>query len=308
MASLTQLNGLQAFVAVAEKRGFSAAARELSLSPSALSQAVRALEERVGVPLLARTTRSVNLTEAGRRLFESVAPALRETLAAVEELSAQRDVAQGTLRLTVGRVAAPLVVEPVLDERLTTHPLLTVEISVNDRFVDIVAEGFDAGVRLSEAIEPDLTAVRLTPPFRLVVAGAPRYLAQRGRPQRPRDLLEHDCIGYRLATTGGLYAWEFERRGREETVAVRGRLVCNDSAMMLRAARAGLGLAYLNEQEVAPFLESGELELVLEEHACRVPGFFLYFPERSRTQPKLRAFIEVARRRLGGARAVTRTK
>jgi DNA-binding transcriptional LysR family regulator len=296
------LNAIQAFVAVAEVRGFSGAARTLAVSPSALSQAVRGLEQRLGLPLLVRTTRSVNLTEAGKKFYERVAPALRETMAAIADATGAGDVVQGVLRITAGRVAVPLVIDPVLAPLLAAHPLLSVEVAVEDRFVDIVSAGFDAGVRLSEAIDPDLTAVRLTPPFRFVVAGAPRYLAARGRPRRPRDLLKHDCIGFRRSATGTLYAWEFERRGRAETVAVRGRFASNDPDLMLRAARAGLGLVYLNEQQLAPAVARGELELVLEDHAPRVPGFFLYFPSRAQHQPKIRAFIEVARR-LGLGRA-----
>jgi DNA-binding transcriptional LysR family regulator len=295
---------LQVFVTVAERRGFSAAARALSVSPSAVSQSIRALEARVGVPLLVRTTRSVNLTEAGRRFFDRVAPALRETEAALEEARGTADLVQGTLRITAGRVAVPLVIDPVLPRLLAQHPLLSVDVSVEDRFVDIVTAGFDAGVRLHEAIDPDLTAVRLTPPFRFVVAGSPAYLAQGGRPRRPRDLLQHECIGYRLSS-GALYEWEFERRGREERVAVRGRLMTNESGLMVRAACAGLGLIYLIEQEVAPLVARGELALVLEEYAVSVPGFFLYFPHRSqqpKLQPKLRAFIQTARAPWGETR------
>jgi DNA-binding transcriptional LysR family regulator len=181
----------------------------------------------------------------------------------------------------------------VLPALLAAHPRLSVEVSVDDRFVDIVAAGFDAGVRLHEAIDPDLTAVRLTPPFRFVVAGSPAYFARHGRPQRPRDLLDHECIGYRLSN-GALYEWEFERRGREERVAVRGRLMTNESGLMLRAACAGLGLVYLIDLELEPHVARGDLELVLVDHAPRVPGFFLYFPHRpgqAKLPPKLRAFL-----------------
>ncbi len=292
------LSGLEAFLTVAEKRGFSAAARSLGVSASALSQAVSSLEERVGVPLLTRTTRSVNLTETGRRLFERARPALRETLAAIDEASASRDIARGTLRITLGRIGAPLLIEPLLAPLLSAHPELSLEVSIDDRFVDIVESGFDAGIRLSEAIAPDLVAVRLTPPFRWVVAGSKEYLARRGRPERPRDLLEHDCIGYRMSSTGALYAWEFQRRGREESVEVKGRLVCNDGGVMLNAALAGLGLVYHSESILAPHVESGALELLLEPYAVKVPGFFLYFPQASRNDPKIRAFIEIARRTL----------
>jgi DNA-binding transcriptional LysR family regulator len=290
----SQLHGLETFVAVARERGFSAAARKLGISPSAASQAVRALERRVGAALLARTTRSVNLTEAGQQLFARVAPALHDATAALNEVTESRGAVKGTLKLTVGRIVLPLAVEPVLPVLLAAHPDLSVEVSVDDRLVDIVEQGFDAGVRLEESIEPDLGAARLVPPFRFVVAGAPSYLARHGRPKQPKALLDHDCIGFRKAS-GILYRWEFERAGREESVAVRGRLVCNDGALMLQAARAGLGLAYLMEPHAAPFVERGELELVLEDYAPRVPGLFLYFARGSERQPKLRAFIDAAK-------------
>lgn len=289
------LQGLETFVAVARARGFSAAARKLGVSASAASQAVRALEERVGVTLLVRTTRSVNLTEAGQRLLSRVAPALAEARAALSDLTREGEAVRGTLRLTVGRVVAPLVVEPVLPALLAAHPELAVEVSVDDRFVDIVAEGFDAGVRLEEAIEPDLTAARLVAPFRFVIVGAPSYLARRGYPQQPQDLLAHDCLCFRHSNSAALYRWELERAGREETVAVSGRVICNDSSMMVRSAVAGLGLAYVMEPEARPYVERGELELVLEDYAPRVPGLFLYFPRGAERQPKLRAFIDLAR-------------
>ncbi|MFZ5895105.1 MAG: LysR substrate-binding domain-containing protein [Myxococcota bacterium] len=293
---MQETRGVTAFVAVAEQRSFSGAARTLGVTASALSQSVRALEERVGVPLFARSTRSVNLTEAGQRLFERLRPALRETEAALEEARASLDVAQGTLRLTAGRLTVPLVIEPVLPALLREHPKLSVELSIDDRFVDIVELGFDAGVRLNEAIQPDFTVVRLTPPFRLLVAGAPSYFAKRPRPHSPSELVAHECINYRMGSTGAFYAWEFERRGREFSVAVNGRFSCNDGLTMLNAAVSGLGLVYIHEQAIRPLVQRGELEVVLADYAVSVPGFFLYFPRRAGVQPKLRAFIDVARR------------
>lgn len=295
--------GTQAFVAVAAHQSFSAAARALGVTPSALSQSVRAFEARLGVPLFVRTTRSVGLTDAGRRLYERLRRALAEADAALDEARGSADVAQGTLRISSGRLTVPLVIEPVLGPLLAEHPRLSVEVSVDDRFVDIVAGGFDAGIRLSEAIEPDYAVVRLTPPFRLLVAGSPGYFARHGRPRRPNDLLAHDCINFRMPSTGAFYAWEFERRGREQVVAVKGRVSCNDGALMLNAALAGLGLVYLHEQALAPHVASGALDIVLADYAVSVPGFFLYFPQRSSQQPKLRAFIDVARRTLGAAAA-----
>jgi DNA-binding transcriptional LysR family regulator len=292
---LGQLHGLEVFVAVAEERGFSAAARKLGVSPSAASQAVRALEGRLGATLLVRTTRSVNLTEAGQRLLARVAPALAEARAGLADVQDARGRVRGTFRLTVGRVALPLVAEPLLGPLLTRYPELSVEVSVDERLVDIVKEGFDAGVRLEEAIEPDLKAVRLLPAFRLLVVASPAYLELRGCPKQPRDLLAHDCILYRLPATGAIYRWELERAGREETVAVKGRFVCNDSSLMLQAALGGLGLAYLLEPQARPSIERGDLKIVMEDYAPRVAGLFLYFPRGAERQPKLRAFIDTAR-------------
>ncbi|MGC4087898.1 MAG: LysR substrate-binding domain-containing protein [Polyangiaceae bacterium] len=298
-----QSRGIEAFAAVAEQRSFSAAARALGVTASALSQSVRAFEERIGVPLLVRSTRSVRLTDAGERLFERLGPVLKETAAALDEARGSLDVARGTLRLSAGRLTVPLVIEPVLPALLAEHPELSVEVAIDDRFIDIVEKGFDAGVRLSESIQPDFSVVRLTSSFRLLVAGSPSYFARHGRPTRPRDLVDHDCINYRMSSTGSYYEWEFERRGKELKVAVKGRLSCNDGVTMVNAAVAGLGLVYIHEQAIRPHVERGELEVVLSDYATSVPGFFLYFPRRAGVQPKLRAFIDVARRVLKPAAA-----
>lgn len=289
---------LAAFLAVAEEGGFSAAARALGISPSAVSQAVRALEERLGVPLVARTTRSVRLTEAGAALQRRAAPAVGEVGAALEEAAGSAGQVSGTFRLTVGRIAVPLVVEPVLREVLARHPRLSVDVSVDDRLVDIVEERFDAGVRLAESIDPDLAAVRLTAPFRFVVVGSPAYLAARGTPRSPEDLAAHDAVVFRSPTTGAPQRWDLERRGRTRLVTVRGRVSCDDAGLLVRAALDGLGLAYVAESTVRAHLDAGGLRVVLPEWAPEVPGFFLYFPRRSRNDPRLRAFLEVAREAL----------
>lgn len=288
---LNQLDGLLAFVHVAERRGFSAAARSLGISPAALSQAVRALELRIGAPLLVRTTRSVSLTEAGERLLSRSASGLREAIAAIDEARAGSSEVTGRLRLTVPRLAVPLL-EPVLPSLLRGHPRLEVEIDVDDQRVDILARGYDAGIRLSEFVERDMVAVRITPPFQFVVVGTPRYLRARGRPARPRDLLAHDCIGFRSATTGAVYPWEFERNGKQLQIALRGPVVTNDSMLMIGAAKAGLGLAYVSELQTAAEVKAGRLEVVLADYTPRVPGFFLYFPRRAQRMPKLRALID----------------
>jgi DNA-binding transcriptional LysR family regulator len=292
---MLEIRGAQAFVGVAESKSFTAAARALGVTPSAVSQSVSALESRIGVPLFVRNTRSVQLTEVGQRLLDRLRPALNAAASAIEEARSAIDVAQGTLRIAAGRITAPLVIEPVLPRLLKAHPKLSVEVSIDDRFVDILEAGFDAGIRLNEAIAADFTVTRLTPPFRLLVAGAPSYFKSHAKPRRPSDLVDHDCINYRMGSTGTFYAWEFARRGKEQQVAVKGRFACNDGPTMVHAAVAGLGLVYMQEQTLQPYVDRGELQLVLEDYAVSEAGFFLYFPRRAGLQPKLRAFIEVAR-------------
>lgn len=287
---------LQAFLAVARHRSFSGAARELGVSRSAVSQTVRQLEEQLRVVLLARTTRSVSLTEAGRRLLDGAGPAMGQALAALREVSAQPGEPVGRLRLSVPRAALPFVIDPVLPAFRARHPRVEVEIAVQDRFVDIVAEGFDAGVRLSESIERDMVLVRLTDSFRYVIVGAPGYLARNGTPERPEDLLRHECITFRSQTTGALYAWELERGRRTWRIPVRGGVVCDDGLLCASLAELGLGLAYAFEPAAMEQLRTGRLKRVLERYAPTVPGFFIYFPSRTRSSAPLRLFIETARR------------
>jgi DNA-binding transcriptional LysR family regulator len=301
------LSQLQVFLAVARLRSFSGTARELGVSTSAVSQAIQQLEKQLRVVLLTRTTRSVSLTDAGRRLVESAGPALGQALAALTEVSAQPGETVGRVRLSVPRVAVPYVITPVVPTFLVRHPRIEVEVTVEDRLVDIVAEGYDAGVRLSEAIERDMVQVRLTDAFRLVVVGAPGYLERHGAPQRPEELLRHECITFRSQTTGALYAWELERGRRNWRVPVRGGLVTNDSLLRVALAEQSVGLAYVVEPMVAEQLREGRLQRVLEDYAPTVPGFFLYFPSRGQRSPALRLFVDAARelagRALGGARA-----
>jgi DNA-binding transcriptional LysR family regulator len=286
---------LQVFLTVARLRSFSGAARELGVSTPAVSQAVRQLEEQLRVVLLTRTTRSVSLTDAGRRLVESAGPALGQALAALTEVSAQPGEAVGRLRLSVPRAAVPFVITPVLPTFRARHPRVEVEVTIEDRLVDIVAEGYDAGVRLSEAIERDMVQVRLTDAFRFVVVGAPGYLARHGTPQRPEDLLRHGCLTFRAPTTGALYAWELERGRRNWRVPVRGGVVTNDSRLTVSLAEEGLGLAYTFEPMVAEQLREGRLQRVLEPYAPTVPGFFLYYPSRAQRSAPLRLFVDVAK-------------
>ena len=286
---------LQAFLVVARERSFSGAARELGVTRSAVSQAVRLLEEQLRVVLLARTTRSVSLTDAGRRLLESAGPALGQALAALTEVSAQPGEAVGRLRLSVPRSAVPFVVEPVLPTFRARPPRVEVEISISERLVDIVAEGFDAGVRQSDAIERDMVQVRLTDPFRFVVVGTPEYLARHGIPERPEDLLRHECITFRSQTTGALYAWELERGRRTWRVPVRGGVVTDDGAMSVSMAERSLGLAYAFEPMVSEQLRAGRLRRVLEPYAASAPGYFLYFPSRAQRSTPLRLFVLAAK-------------
>lgn len=286
---------LQTFVAVARRGSFSAAARDLGVTTSATSQGVKQLEERLGVTLLARTTRSVSLTDAGRRLLERAGPALTEAVAAMSEVTAQPGETIGRVRLTVPRAAVPYVVSPVVRTFRERHPRIDVEIAVEDRFVDIVAEGYDAGVRLSEAIERDMVQVRVTDPFRFVVVGSPAYLAAHGTPQKPEDLLQHECIGIRMPSTGSVYAWELERGKRNFRVPVRCGVIANDGELRVQFAEQGLGLAYVDEPSVAGALAEGGLVRVLEAYAAPVPGFFLYYASRSQRSPALRLFIDAVR-------------
>ena len=286
---------LQVFLAVARLRSFSGAARELGVSTSAVSQAVKQLEEQLRVVLLTRTTRSVSPTDAGKRLVDSAGPAMRQALAALTEVSAQPGEVVGRVRISVGRRAVPFVITPVLPTFRARHPRIEVEVVLEDRLVDIVGEGYDAGVRLSEAIERDMVQVRLTDEFRFVVVGAPEYLARHGTPRRPEDLLRHECITFRSATTGALYAWELERGRRNWRVPVRGGVVTNDAQLGVTMAEQGLGLAYTFEPAVSEQLRTGRLKKVLEPFAPMVPGFFLYYPSRAQSSPALRLFVEVVR-------------
>ncbi|RKH11736.1 LysR family transcriptional regulator [Corallococcus sp. CA053C] len=288
------LSQLQMFLAVARLRSFSGAARELSVSTAAVSQAVSRLEKQLRVVLLTRTTRSVTVTDAGRRLVEEAGPGIGQALAALTTVSAQPGEAVGRLRLSAPRMAVPFIT-PVLSGFRARHPRVEVEVVIEDRFVDIVAEGYDAGVRLTEAIERDMVQLRLTGAFRFVVVGAPSYLARHGMPQRPEELLRHECITFRSQTTGTLYAWELERGRKTWRVPARGGMVTGDSQLMLSLAEAGAGLVYAFEPSVQEQLRTGRLKVVLEAYAPTVPGFFLYFPSRAQRSGPLRLFVEAAR-------------
>jgi len=291
-ATLPQLH---VFLVVARLRSFSAAARELGVSTSAVSQAVRQLEQHLRVTLLTRTTRSVAVTEAGQRLVASADPALRHAFEALAEASARPGEIVGHLRLSVPNVAVPHVLAPILPKFRERHPQIEVELVAEDRFVDIVKEGYDAGVRLTEAIERDMIQVRLTGAFRFIVVAAPSYLARHGTPERPEDLLRHECLTFRLPTNSALYAWELERGRRTWRVPVRGSIVTNHSQLRLSLAEQGAGLTYVFEPMASEALRAGRLKCVLEPYAATVPGFFLYYPSRAQSSPALRSFVETAK-------------
>jgi DNA-binding transcriptional LysR family regulator len=293
--STATFSQLQAFLAVARSRNFSSAARELGLSRSAISQAVKQLEQQLRVVLLARTTRSVSLTDAGRRLAERGGPAFDQVQASLSEATARPGELSGRIRLSVPRAALPFVIDPVLPAFRTRHPRVEVEISIQDRLVDIVAEGYDAGVRHGEAIQRDMVQVKLTEPFRFVVVGSPAYLARAGTPLRPEELLEHECLTFRSQTTGALYAWELERGKKSWRLPVRGGVVTSDGLQCVSMAAQGLGLAYAFEPTILEHVRKGRLRRVLESYAATVPGFCLYFPRRTLRSSPLRLFVEAAR-------------
>ena len=300
--AFTPLNALNSFIAVARRRAFAAAARDLGVSTSALSQSVRQLEARLGVTLLTRTSRTVALTDAGQRLLENAGPAVEQALESLKTVSARPGEVTGRVRLSVPSAAVALVVARLLPRFVERHPKVEVEVQVENRFVNIVAEGLDAGIRLTEAIERDMVQVRLTGPGRFVVAAAPSYLARRGTPQKPPDLLQHDCICIRASTSGARYAWELERGSKAWRVPVQGPVTTNDPELMRLLAEEGVGLLYTFELLIADALRSGRLRLVLEQYAAAVPGLFLYFPSRAQVSPALRAFVDVAREVAGESR------
>ncbi|WP_426735523.1 LysR family transcriptional regulator [Myxococcus faecalis] len=296
--ALTPLNELAVFVAVARHKSFTRAGKELRVSTSAVSQTVRMLEERVGGALLSRTTRSVSLTDMGQRLLERAGPGLESALGALEHLSADVSEISGTLRLTVPVMGLATVIEPVIPRFIQEHPHVRVDVRVTDRFVNIVTEGLDAGLRLTESVERDMVQLRLSPSFRFLIVGSPAYLKKHGTPTRPADLAQHECIGYRAPTTGLPYHWELERGRKQLRIAVKGPLVTDDSQFTRRMAVAGAGLAYLAEPELTPALREGTLRAVLEDWAPSVPGLFLYYPHRARASPALKAFVALARKML----------
>lgn len=293
------LDGVEAFLSVARHRNFRRAADELGVTTSAVSQAVRALEARVGVALFIRTTRSVGLTEAGERFHTRARPAFEELVSASEAARQLAGKPSGLLRLAVPRGAVPIVLEPLVASFCRAYPEIQVEIVASEALVDIAAEGFDAGVRMGQFIAPDMVTVRLSPPFRLVVICNPSYLAGRVAPESPAQLIDHACLRWRRSG-GAIAPWTFDDNGRAVEVVVNGPYIANDFPTLIGAAVAGVGLAQVPEPLAAGSIAEGRLQSVLEPFAPLTPGVFLYHPGRHQVMPKLRAFIEHVKVNAGG--------
>jgi DNA-binding transcriptional LysR family regulator len=293
--SQENFNDLAAFAMVAKERSFTRAAAKIGVSQSALSQTVKNLEERLGLRLLTRTTRSVSPTEAGERLLQMVAPRFEEIETEIAALSALRDKPAGTVRITAGEHSAISVLQPALRRFLPDYPDINVEIIVDYGLTDIVAEGYDAGVRLGEQVAKDMIAVRIGPQMRMAVVGSPAYFARHPPPQTPQDLAAHNCINVRLPTYGGLFAWDLEKDGREVRVRGEGQLVFNNLGLRVQSALDGLGLAYIPDDTVLPHVSAGRLVRVLEDWCPYFPGYHLYYPSRRHSSPALALLVGLLR-------------
>jgi DNA-binding transcriptional LysR family regulator len=289
------LYDLAAFAVVAEQGSFTRAAAELRMSQSALSHAMKALEERLGVRLLSRTTRSVSTTEAGETLLRSLRPALADIAFGVDAVGSLRGKASGTVRITATKHAVSSVVMPALPGFLSAHPDIRVDMIVDDNLTDIVADRIDAGIRFGDIVEKDMIAVRIGADIRMAVVGAPSYFAEHPVPQTPRELSSHRCINYRHIKSGGLYAWDFGEEGRPLQVRVEGPLVFNNSDLIREAALAGQGLAFVYEDEAAADIAAGRLTRILVKWCPTFPGYYLYHPSRRQTPPALAALIAALR-------------
>lgn len=288
------LNLLPLFLAVAEEHNFRAAADRLGVSRSAVSQGVRRLEDTFGATLVMRTTRSVRLTEAGERLHDALSGPLSEIGTALEGVAAE-NAPRGLLRIAASSIAEQFLAGPLIASFAAAHPGVTMDVTVTDEEFDIVAAGFDAGVRLGEVIEQDMIAIPLTGDQRETVVAAPAYLAAHGTPAHPRELVRHRCIGWRPAPNVAPYRWEFEENGIPFDVAVEPQITTNDLRLMLRTALAGGGITFALEETFRPFVETGELVPLLDDFLPPFPGFFLYFPQRRNMAPKMQALIEHVR-------------
>jgi DNA-binding transcriptional LysR family regulator len=289
------LNSVAVFLAVAEAKSFTAAARMLGVTRSAVSQTIRRMEDRLGIALVQRTTRSVSLTEAGEELFRRVGPAVTEVGLALDSARDRDAAPSGLLRLAVSSIAERFISGPLLASFIERHPGIQLDITITDEEFDIVAEGYDAGVRLGEVIEQDMVAVPVSANQRQLVVGAPSYLSRHGSPKHPKELPRYSCIGWRPSPRAEPYRWEFAENGREFDVAVNPRVTTNDMRVMIRMAVAGAGLTCGMEETFEPYIQRGELVPVLERFCMPFAGFFLYFPDRRNLAPKLRALVDHVR-------------
>jgi DNA-binding transcriptional LysR family regulator len=291
------LSDLAAFTVVATERSFTRGAAKLGISQSALSQTIKNLEGRLGVPLLIRTTRSVAPTEAGARLLATIAPRLEEIEQELAALRALREKPAGSIRITAGEHPAVSLLQPALRRFLPDHPDIKVEIIVDYGLTDIVAQGFDAGVRMGEQVAKDMIAVKIGPAMRMAVVGSPDYFARNPMPKTPQDLAGHNCISVRLPTYGGLFPWGLEKAGHEVKVRAEGQLVFNNLALRLHSALDGLGIAYMPEDQVLPFIAAGRLVRVLDDWCPPFPGYHLYYPSRRHSSPAFAVLLEALRYR-----------
>ena len=292
----SNLDDLKAFTVIARERSFTRAAADLGVSPSALSQSIRSLEERLGLRLLDRTTRSVMPTEAGTRLLQGIGKRFEEIDAEVLALGDLRERPSGLIRITADEYAASEVLWPIIRRFIPDYPDVTFEVAVDYALSDIVADRFDAGVRLGEIVAKDMISLPITGTTRMVIVGAPAYFRTHPAPILPKDLISHACINFRLATHGGLYVWEFSKDGESINVRVQGKLIFNTLRVMLKAVISGAGLAYLPEEEVRPFLANGQLVLALDDWCPYYPGYHLYYPSRRHQSLAFGKFVEAIRR------------
>src|ERR1700683_760135 len=289
------LGNLNAFVAVADHRSFRAAASQLGVTPSALSHLMRQLEERLGVRLLNRTTRSVSVTDAGRRLLDRLRPAIDQIDGALEDLNQERQRPMGRLRIYAIHLGAAAAIAPIWERFLSTYPEVRLELAVAEATIDIVSKGFDAGIGPRDRVPADMIAVRVSGPMKIAVVGAPSYFARRRPPRTPDDLARHSCVQYRVAAEGDVLVWRFERNRKSRRVSVDGRVMVNDIDLAVRAAVDGLGIAYAVEAVAEPFLRSGQLVRVLEDWSPSFEGLFLYYPGHRQVPATLRALIDLIR-------------
>jgi DNA-binding transcriptional LysR family regulator len=295
MPRTADFNNLLALIVVARERSFTRAAAQLGVSQSALSHTVRCLEEKLGIRLLTRTTRGVTPTEAGERLLANIGPHYDGIELELAALSRFRDKPAGTVRITASDYVDSFILWPKLSKLLPEYPELRIEININNRLIDIVAERYDAGVRLGDQIARDMVAVRIAPDMRMAVVGAPAYFSDKPKPRQPQDLTSHNCINLRLLTRGGLYAWEFAKGNRKLEVQVQGQVVCNTTSQMLAAALEGHGLAYVPENVAQPHIDQGHLVRVLDEWRPSFTGHHLYYPSRRQLSPAFALVVDTLR-------------